>query len=49
MGNEMKFVDALQMLLCLTNFENYMYHNLRILIRGIQHTLLKLVMCVRRN
>jgi hypothetical protein len=45
MENEVKFVDALQMLLCSTNFENYMYHNLRFLIRGRQHTLLKLAMC----
>jgi hypothetical protein len=25
MGDEVKFVDGLQMLLCLTNFENYLY------------------------
>jgi hypothetical protein len=49
MENELKFVHALQMLLCLTNFENYMYHNIRILIRGRQHTLSKLAVCARHN
>jgi hypothetical protein len=48
MGDEVKFVDALQMLLCSTNFEDYLYHNLGIL-RGRQHTLSKFVVCAKRN